>query len=109
MQLQQILMNLVLNAADAMPQGGTVSLKTHYCGASNSLHIDISDTGTGVNAAVMESIFKPFFTTKPKGTGLGLAITKRLVEENGGNISIENRAEGGALFKISLPPAPDQA
>ena len=109
MQLQQILMNLVLNAADAMPQGGTVSLKTHYCGASNSLHIDISDTGTGVNAAVMESIFKPFFTTKPKGTGLGLTITKRLIEENGGSISIENRAEGGALFKISLPPASDQA
>ncbi|HET7318113.1 MAG TPA: ATP-binding protein, partial [Nitrospirota bacterium] len=109
MQLQQILMNLVLNAADAMPQGGTVFLKTHFSRASNSLHIDIADTGTGIDAAVMESIFKPFFTTKPKGTGLGLAITKRLIEENGGSISIENRAEGGALFKIILPPTPDQA
>ena len=55
----------------------------------------------------MGSIFKPFFTTKPKGTGLGLAITKRLIEENGGSITIENKAEGGALFKISLPAVPE--
>jgi two-component system sensor histidine kinase AtoS len=105
MQLQQILMNLILNAADAMPQGGTVSLKTHYNSALHSLHVAISDTGTGIDAKVMESIFKPFFTTKPKGTGLGLAITKRLIEENGGSISIENKADGGALFTISLPAA----
>jgi two-component system, NtrC family, sensor histidine kinase AtoS len=109
MQLQQIFMNLILNAADAMPQGGTVSLKTLYNSTSHCLHIDISDTGTGIDAAVIGNIFQPFFTTKPKGTGLGLAITRRLIEDNGGCISIENRAEGGALFKISLPAAREKA
>ena len=80
-----------------------MSLKTLYDSASRSLRIEISDTGKGIDAAALGNIFKPFFTTKPKGTGLGLAITKRLIEENGGDIMIENKAEGGALFKISLP------
>jgi signal transduction histidine kinase len=67
------------------------------------LQIKISDTGTGVDAAVINSIFQPFFTTKSKGTGLGLAISKRLVEENEGQISIESKANGGAMFIITLP------
>jgi two-component system sensor histidine kinase AtoS len=102
MQLQQIFMNLLLNAADAMPQGGTLFLKTRFDEASDTLQITVSDSGTGIDASVMSSIFKPFFTTKTKGSGLGLAITKRLVEEHGGRISLENNTGKGAQFTISL-------
>jgi len=103
MQLQQIFMNLLLNAADAMPQGGTLDLETKSGNGSGTLQIRISDTGTGIDAAVINNIFQPFFTTKSKGTGLGLAITKRLVEENEGQIRIESKASGGAVFTITLP------
>jgi two-component system, NtrC family, sensor histidine kinase AtoS len=102
MQLQQIFMNLLLNAADAMPKGGTLLLKTRFDAASDTLQVTVSDSGTGIDASVMGSIFKPFFTTKAKGSGLGLAITKRLVEEHGGRISIENNTGKGARFTISL-------
>jgi len=105
MQLRQIFMNLLLNAADAMPKGGTLSLKTWFDAASETLRVTVSDTGTGIDASVMNSIFKPFFTTKTKGSGLGLAITKRLIEEHGGRISIENNTGRGARFTISLPAA----
>lgn len=103
MQLQQIFMNLLLNAADAMPEGGTLALETMFDRGLGMLQIKISDTGTGVDAAVINNIFQPFFTTKAKGTGLGLAITKRLVEENEGQIIIESKANGGAAFIITLP------
>jgi two-component system sensor histidine kinase AtoS len=103
MQLQQIFMNLLLNAADAMPGGGSLVLETAYERQSQSLRINISDTGTGIDDAVMNSIFQPFFTTKSKGTGLGLAITKRLIEENEGQISIANNTDGGAVFQIHFP------
>ncbi|MDA8098964.1 MAG: PAS domain S-box protein [Nitrospiraceae bacterium] len=103
MQLQQIFMNLLLNAADAMSGGGILTVETAYDKPSDGIQIAISDTGTGVDVAMMDSIFQPFFTTKPKGTGLGLAITRRLVEEHEGRITITNRPEGGASFRIHLP------
>jgi two-component system, NtrC family, sensor histidine kinase AtoS len=103
MHLQQIFMNLLLNAADAMPDGGTLTLETAYDPPSQMLRITICDTGTGIDSAVIGNIFQPFFTTKAKGTGLGLAITKRLVEEQEGQISIENRAGKGAQFTIMIP------
>jgi signal transduction histidine kinase len=103
MQLQQIFMNLLLNAADAMLAGGTLVLETTLDRGLGMLQIKISDTGTGIDAAVINNIFKPFFTTKAKGTGLGLAITKRLVEENEGQIRFESRANGGTAFIITLP------
>jgi two-component system sensor histidine kinase AtoS len=103
MQLHQVFMNLMLNAADAMPNGGTLSLETEHDRSSGMVKITISDTGTGIDAAILDSVFQPFFTTKAKGTGLGLAITKRLVEEHEGSISIENNPVGGAIFIISFP------
>jgi two-component system sensor histidine kinase AtoS len=103
MQLQQVFMNLLLNAAEAMPGGGTLSLKTLYDENSNSLQIMISDSGKGIDDKAMARIFQPFFTTKAKGTGLGLAITKRLIEQHDGSISVRNNPEGGATFRIVLP------
>jgi signal transduction histidine kinase len=101
-QLQQVFMNLLLNAADAMPGGGTITTQTHHEEASSSLRITIKDTGSGIAEGVIHKIFLPFFTTKPKGTGLGLAITKRLVEQHGGNIRAANNPDGGASFTIDL-------
>ncbi len=103
MQLKQVFMNLLLNAVDAMPEGGTVALKTSLGETAHTITVDISDTGKGINAAIRDKIFQPFFTTKAKGTGLGLAISKRLIEEHGGKISIEGNNGGGSTFRISFP------
>ncbi len=102
-QLQQIFLNLFLNSINAMPEGGTIAVKTFYDKDVNSIHIEISDTGKGVDKKIINRIFQPFFTTKPKGTGLGLAITKRLVEQHEGSISVENRQGGGVVFHIVFP------
>ena len=103
MQLQQVFLNLLLNAIDTMQDGGTLFVKTSYDAGENAVQIEISDTGKGIDEKVIAKIFQPFFTTKPKGTGLGLAITKRLIEQHGGDISAENNPGGGATFKIRLP------
>jgi two-component system sensor histidine kinase AtoS len=103
MQLQQIFMNLMLNAIDAMPEGGTVTMRTVFERQTNSLRIELSDTGRGIDSATMAKIFDPFFTTKAKGTGLGLSITKRLVEEHGGSITLVNNRDGGVTCSITLP------
>jgi two-component system, NtrC family, sensor histidine kinase AtoS len=102
MQLKQVFMNLILNAVDAMHEGGTLTMKTQFDAAAQVVRVEISDTGKGISPAVMDKIFHPFFTTKPKGTGLGLAISKRLIEDHGGRIRIEKNASGGVTFKISL-------
>jgi len=103
MQLQQIFMNLILNAAEAMPKGGTLTLKTSYDRSSNALQIMISDTGEGITDEMKGKIFQPFFTTKSKGTGLGLAISKRLIEQHGGSIIAESNHPKGTVFRISFP------
>lgn len=103
MQLQQVFMNLILNAAEAMPGGGTLELKTSYDASSNALRIMISDTGEGIADEMKEKIFQPFFTTKSKGTGLGLAISKRLIEQHGGSIIADSNHPKGTIFRISFP------
>ena len=102
-QLQQIFMNLLLNAVDAMPNGGTLTVQTSHEETSLFLRIAIRDTGNGIDERVIDKIFRPFYTTKPKGTGLGLSITKRLVEQHGGTICVANHPSGGASFTIDLP------
>lgn len=103
MQLKQIFMNLMLNAVDAMPDGGTLSVRTSFYPEVQYLKVELSDTGNGIDSATMAKIFNPFFTTKAKGTGLGLSITKRLVEEHGGRIRIESNRSGGITCTVSLP------
>jgi two-component system, NtrC family, sensor histidine kinase AtoS len=103
MQLQQVFMNLILNAVEAMPGGGTLTLKTSLNKSSHLLQVMISDTGKGVEEEEKEKIFQPFFTTKSKGTGLGLAITKRLIEQHGGSIVAEKNNPTGTTFRISFP------
>ena len=108
-QLQQVFMNLLLNAADAMPNGGTLTAQTLHEETSLFLRIRIRDTGSGIDKSMIDKIFQPFFTTKPKGTGLGLSITKRLVEQHGGSIRVTNNPNGGAAFTIDLPIKPGEA
>jgi two-component system sensor histidine kinase AtoS len=103
MQLKQVFMNLLLNAVDAMQDGGILVMKTRLDAAAQAVRVEISDTGRELDAAVMDKIFQPFFTTKPKGTGLGLAISKRLIEDHGGRIGVARNPGGGATFNISLP------
>ena len=94
MQLQQVFLNLLLNATEAMPDGGILTIKTYNSGSADSMNIEISDTGKGIDESSIEKIFEPFFTTKRKGTGLGLAITKRLVEQHGGTIGASRNSGG---------------
>lgn len=102
-QLQQVFLNLLLNAAEAMPEGGTVTVTTSYDAGSGTLAVRVNDTGGGVDERVRDKIFQPFFTTKSKGTGLGLSISKRLVEQHGGDIRVEESGSGGTTFRITLP------
>lgn len=103
MQLQQIFLNLVLNAVDAMPNGGTLSVHTFHDMETNLIRIEFADTGKGIARENVDKIFQPFFTTKPKGTGLGLAISKQLIEQHGGAITVAENPGGGTVFLISLP------
>ncbi len=101
-QIQQVFLNILLNAVDAMETEGTITTLTRLDGLE-SLWIEISDTGKGMTEAVQGKIFNPFFTTKTKGTGLGLSICKRLIEQNGGQIQVYSQPETGTSFVIVLP------
>ncbi len=105
--LQQLIMNLVLNSAQAMDNGGKLSISTsreERVGKDGVLLI-ISDTGPGIPEEIQDRIFDPFFTTKEpgKGTGLGLSICQRIVENMKGKIDLENKEQGGSLFRIWFP------
>jgi len=111
-QMEQILINLFLNALDAMDKGGaiTITLKSvEPVGEDTSVSnrqlvsIEIEDTGRGIDADNLEKIFNPFFTTKSNGVGLGLAISSRLVEENGGEITVSSEPGQGTIFVVNLP------
>ncbi|MEW6599546.1 MAG: PAS domain S-box protein [Nitrospirota bacterium] len=102
-QMQQVFTNLLLNARDAMKGGGILTARSYYNAQDNMIHIEISDTGEGVDEALLDKIFQPFVTTKSKGTGLGLAISKRIIEQHGGTISAGNKPGGGGIFYINLP------
>jgi two-component system, cell cycle sensor histidine kinase and response regulator CckA len=105
-QLGQVLVNLALNARDAMPRGGCLRIETAR--ADGSVTLTVSDTGTGIPAEAMPRLFEPFFTTKAdRGTGLGLATVHAIVHQAGGTIDAVNLESGGARFTIRLPEAPD--
>jgi signal transduction histidine kinase len=102
MQMQQVFLNLLLNAIEAMPDGGILAMKTFYDSKLDSVQITISDTGSGMDESIRSKVFQPFFTTKRKGSGLGLAITRRLIEQHGGHIYLESDPGKGTVFNIFL-------
>lgn len=101
-QLRQVLLNLLLNALEASPHGGQVTVRMTYQ-PPRELTIEVADQGVGLPAELGARIFEPFITTKDSGTGLGLPICKRIVEEHGGQITARNRPGGGAAFAITFP------
>ncbi len=101
--LHRALSNLVLNAMDAMPEGGTVTLSARPRG--DQIEIRIADTGAGLTPEECERLFTPYYTTKQHGTGLGLAIVQSVVADHAGTITAESRPGGGAVFVIALPKA----
>ena len=100
-QIAQVLVNLVLNAIDVMPEGGTLKAIGRVEGYS--LALSLINNGPAIPAGNLEHIFDPFFTTKVEGTGLGLFICHNIVQEHGGTLAVENLSEGGVAFKITLP------
>lgn len=99
--VSQALLNLVINAQDAMPQGGVLTLITE--GDEALARIRVCDTGVGVAPQVRDRIMRPFFSTKASGTGLGLSITRRIIEAHGGTLSFESEAGQGTTFVVTLP------
>jgi PAS domain S-box-containing protein len=102
-QLGQVLVNLAVNARDAMPGGGTLTIRTHTDGAD--VVLTVADTGVGMDAATRARIFEPFFTTKPvgEGTGLGLAMVYGIVQQSEGQLAVESEPGRGTTFQLTLP------
>jgi len=100
-RMKQVFLNLITNAAQAMPGGGTLLVRTVRVG--NEVAVSMADTGAGIPPEVQERIFDPFFSTKPSGTGLGLSVSLGIVEEHGGRITVESQVGQGSTFTVWLP------
>lgn len=103
-KMRRVLVNLIKNAVEAMPEGGTLTISSRE--SNGSIEIAFADTGTGIAKEHTERIWNPFFTTKAKGMGFGLPISKRIVEAHGGSISVESTIGKGTTFTVSLPVEP---
>lgn len=106
-KLKQVVMNLVMNARQAIYESGQITVSTRYDAKSHKITIAVEDTGSGIPPHVVTRIFDPFFTTKPtgQGTGLGLSVSYGIVKEHGGEITVDSEPEKGSLFSVVLPAA----
>ncbi len=107
-QIQQVLLNLSLNACEAMPDGGTLLIGTST--RNGRVLVQVTDTGCGIKKEHLDQIYEPFFSTKPvgKGTGLGLSVSYGIIQQHGGNLEVESEEGKGTTFTISLPLAQEQ-
>jgi len=99
--IRRVLSNLVMNAIQAMPNGGRLTIRLYR--TKDDLYVSVEDTGVGISQENMDKLFQPLFTTKAKGQGLGLAVSKRLVESQGGTISVESQEGKGSIFTVRIP------
>src|SRR5262249_37477800 len=105
-RLQQVLLNLLANAQEALRQGvGNRWIGIVGSAGDGRAVVEVRDTGPGIRAEALPHLFEPFYTTKPDGTGLGLAISADIVRNLGGDLTARNAPEGGAIFRVSLPIA----
>ncbi len=104
-QIKQVFFNIILNAIQAMPEGGQLKISTFSSNGSgkNSVRVTVTDTGPGISNDLKDEIFKPFFTTKSKGTGLGLVISRNIVKVHRGSIDFNSETDKGSTFEIKLP------
>ncbi|MCX6564748.1 MAG: cache domain-containing protein [Candidatus Aminicenantes bacterium] len=110
-KIQQVVSNLVINACEAMPDGGTLTIVTSPSDDRRQIVLRVADTGVGIPKANMDLLFDPFFTTKSHGTGLGLAVSYGIVHQRGGTIDVESEVGKGSTFTVKLPleeTAPDK-
>jgi len=105
-QMQQVVLNLAMNALDVMPHEGQLTFTTQL--VNETAELCVEDTGPGIDPDMLPRLFQPFATNKETGLGLGLVITRRIVEAHGGRVSVERAPSGGALFRVSLPVYVDQ-
>lgn len=105
-QIEQVMKNIVINAAQAMPHGGYLTIGTRHFAATDIVELSFTDTGNGIPPDKMEKIWTPFFTTKTKGTGLGLAIARKIAETHGGRLSVRTTPGEGSTFTLHLPVNP---
>ena len=105
-QIEQVIKNIVINAVQAMPHGGTLTVTAECQREQDILDIHFADTGVGISAAKIDKICTPFFTTKTKGTGLGLAIVRKIVETHGGRLVVRSTPGEGSTFTVQLPVQP---
>jgi two-component system sensor histidine kinase AtoS len=105
--LEQLFLNLLLNAHEATPAGGAVSVAVTR--ESEKVTVSVADTGPGIAPELLDRIFEPFFTTKQRGSGLGLAISAAVAEAHGARLSPGNRPGGGAIFSVEFPLTPKTA
>ena len=103
-KIVRVFINLIKNAVDAMPEGGTLEIRSTT--TNDNLNITFTDTGKGISEEVMAKLFTPLFTTKAQGMGFGLAICKREVEAHGGTITVKNTVGKGTTFTIALSIEP---
>jgi PAS domain S-box-containing protein len=104
-QVQQVLINVILNAIQAMEKGGTLTVRT-FLTNGDGVGIEVRDTGIGISRAHLKKIFDPFFTTKSEGTGLGLSISLKILENHGATIDVVSEEGKGSAFTIHFPPSP---
>ena len=102
-QLKQVFLNLILNAQQAMPEGGELTVSTSWDGPAHEVRIAFTDTGVGIPAENLNRIFEPFYTSRPDGTGLGLSISYNIVEQQGGRIEAESQTGVGSTLTVVLP------
>jgi signal transduction histidine kinase len=103
LQMGQILQNLIVNAIQAMPEGGSLTIEAKEDVEENSVKICVTDTGVGISTENMRKLFHPLFTTRARGIGLGLSVSRNLAEANGGRIEVESQLETGTTFSVILP------
>jgi signal transduction histidine kinase len=102
-QMKQAMLNLLLNAIQAMPEGGLLTLKGRNSEDGQWIHLSIQDSGMGISPEDIDKLFDPFFSTKEGGIGLGLSITHRIIDQHHGKIEVESSPGNGTLFTVWLP------
>ena len=108
-QIQQVLLNLVRNAIDAMKQSTRKELTiTKHAPSDGMVTVSVSDTGPGIDPEIRAQLFQPFVTTKPEGMGVGLSISRTIIDAHGGKLWVDDNPQGGATFRFSLPVAQER-